>query len=511
NNFLLNIHESCVDKNSNCFQKSWQQKHGLLFKASKFGIQRLELYDVTDSKDPRIITLENCIKVHAKSGTIFCVTTKTAVHEFATLTEQSLTDWLSAIQSVAFPDEDPADADVQEDNDLYCSTGDIKFIVKVEQSAASLRCGLENKNYNLVLTSTALQLRNIPDNNLLYTWPYCFIRRYGYKSGKFTFEAGRKCESGEGTFFLEHPNQQEIFRCIASKMKSMKKLLSGESMPLLDCGELQLQAALSMEAGSRSPLPPSPMFPPVQESNLCSVSLPNVLDLDHSLKRTKLVKPPVLPRKSVDCLAPSNDCTYETVGKYDDVEYRSDAWRKFGIDNPDHTEQINESDQQDDYMSWGHVKKEIEHIKPPVQPLAPAIIAQSSVTDLDEMYYDKLDFFGSTSKLNLKSGYKQVLPPITAVSYHPSFNEYDEVQCPDIESVRPADDSHLGYAVITKIPGKDALKEVENDDKKKEVVLTQRVEEQYAVVTKKRGKDGSKDKANIDDKETFAVIAAKRK
>jgi docking protein 2 len=51
---------------------------------------------------------------------------------------------------------------------------------------------------------------------------------------------------------------------MAAKMKSMKKLITGESFTLpaaLDCGENQLNAALSMEAGSRSPLPPSPNHP----------------------------------------------------------------------------------------------------------------------------------------------------------------------------------------------------------------------------------------------------------
>jgi docking protein 2 len=51
---------------------------------------------------------------------------------------------------------------------------------------------------------------------------------------------------------------------MAAKMKSMKKLITGESFNLpaaLDCGESQLNAALSMEAGSRSPLPPSPNHP----------------------------------------------------------------------------------------------------------------------------------------------------------------------------------------------------------------------------------------------------------
>ncbi|VEN41563.1 unnamed protein product [Callosobruchus maculatus] len=212
-------------------KKSWQHKYCLLFKSSKNGIERLEVYDAADSKECKIITLENCVKVHAKTPTTFCITTKTATHEFGTATEQNLNEWLSAIQSVAFPDEVSQVSCIEEDNDLYCSSGEGVFSVKLHPSPASQRCGLESKSYTLVLTSTAIQLRTVIDDRLLFTWPYCYIRRYGYKNGKFTFEAGRKCESGEGAFFLEHPKQQDIFRSLATKMKSMKKLLSGESTP----------------------------------------------------------------------------------------------------------------------------------------------------------------------------------------------------------------------------------------------------------------------------------------
>lgn len=183
-----------------------------MFKASKFGIERLEVYDSVDSKEYKIITLENCIKVHCKTPTSFCITTKTGSYEFEVLSEHSMNDWLTAIQSVAFPDEVSKVTSIEEDNDLYCSSGEGIFNVKLHPSPVSIRCGLESKNYTLVLTPTAIQLRNIMDNKVLFTWPYCFIRRYGHKNGKFTFEAGRKCESGEGTFFLEHPNEQEIFR-----------------------------------------------------------------------------------------------------------------------------------------------------------------------------------------------------------------------------------------------------------------------------------------------------------
>lgn len=86
------------------------------------------------------------------------------------------------------------------------------FLVKLHPSDASQRCNLIATNYILVVTPSALQLRNEMGNKLLFTWPFNFIRKYGYKSGKFTFEAGRKCASGEGVFYLEHHNHNEIYR-----------------------------------------------------------------------------------------------------------------------------------------------------------------------------------------------------------------------------------------------------------------------------------------------------------
>lgn len=144
-------------------------------------------------------------------------------------------------------------------------------------------------------------------------------------------------------------------------------------------------------------------------------------------------------------------------------------------------------EEEDVYMSWGgRVNRGIEIVK---QPLAPSIITQNSVTDLSDTYYDTLNHFGSTSKLNtVKSGYKQVYPiPINPVLEPPSYNEYDEVQCIDMEPVRPADDSYLGYAKIRKDPGKDALKEVKDIDEniKDDSVNHQfHNEEPYAVISK---------------------------
>lgn len=169
-----------------------------------------EVGDTSRTSPIRIITLENCIKISHIDATHFSVTTKTGTYEFETLSPSELIEWITAIQSVAFPDDTSKVCSIEEDNDLYCSSGEGVFSVKLHSSEVSIRCGLEPKYYTLVLTSAAIQLKS--DGVLLYTWPYRFIRRYGCRDGKFMFEAGRMCETGEGTFYLEHSNQKEIYR-----------------------------------------------------------------------------------------------------------------------------------------------------------------------------------------------------------------------------------------------------------------------------------------------------------
>lgn len=389
-------------------KKSWHQKHCLLFKFSKLGVERLELYDGTDTTKQlyKIIYLRDTKKISQKTQTCFIITTKSCNHEFEVASSGLMKEWLSSLQSVCFPDDSSKITSVEEDNDLYCPSGEGIFNVKLHSSPASTRCGLEAKQYLLVLTNNNVQLRNCHDNKLLYTWPYCFIRRYGYKNGMFTFEAGRKCESGEGIFYLQHSDQQEIFRCFSSKIKSMKKLLSNETFPTLFEMDSSLHPALSMEARSRSPIPYS-----LSTSTSIHDIEPQVSDMlvnkVQSVGRPIPVKP---PRKNIPPKDDGSKEIYETVNKYDEIEYKSEAWRTMGLNEVDHQEA---SEPEEEYMSWGTIKKG------PIKGIVPKVnLEPQSKED-----YDKLNFFGTKSKYN-NSSYKQV--KVTS-NDPPSFNEYDEI------------------------------------------------------------------------------------
>jgi len=70
------------------------------------------------------------------------------------------------------------------------------FPVAVVENEQAVRCGLAGL-YELSVNSEDISLHNISKRQLLYSWPYRFIRRYGKTSKNFQFESGRRCSSGE--------------------------------------------------------------------------------------------------------------------------------------------------------------------------------------------------------------------------------------------------------------------------------------------------------------------------
>ncbi|XP_070155035.1 docking protein 3 [Polyergus mexicanus] len=499
-------------------KKTWHKRFCQLFRTSNYGIKRVEIYDnqeeaILQSHSPRIVTLDACIKIAPSNQShVFTVVTKSGTHYFGCYSENEMTHWITAFQLVAFKDS-VSNQTIEENNDLYCTTGEGIFSVKVIETDASKRCGLEARNYTLVIATVDMKLMD--GDSVLFTWPYKYIRRYGYRDGKFIFEAGRKCESGEGSFRLEHSSQQEIFRCMYSKMRSMKKLLNEENNPNIEYNDAQYHVALSMEAGSRAALPPSPNnsnnlididFPMPQSSQNPLTSSSNMdfaISSNRSINKSKPTKPPrkyfgnLLEKKNLDSefldlpmcgeyrtLSQTNspELSHKSIGSvireeeekhsYDLVEIRNDAWKTHGIDSVHHTERVNSSlpgerDKENDNDDLQYeIMMPIRNHDAPFQnsckskdgDFTSSVI--QNIAKTDESDYDKLEHFGSAMKLRSKSTYKYTNSSQSIHSnishgessnlINPAWSNYDIVE--DMSAVRLADDSHLGYGIIRKKP-----------------------------------------------------------
>ncbi|RWS29906.1 docking protein 2-like protein [Leptotrombidium deliense] len=123
--------------------------------------------------------------------------------------------------------------DQEEENLLYCSVDSPEvFRVKISESEAAKRCGLQSSTqsnevwYYLILTSVSAALADetapFKKGRTLYTWPYRHIRRYGCTKDGFSFEAGRKCQSGDGLFAFITKEGNEIFHSIGSHVNNLK-------------------------------------------------------------------------------------------------------------------------------------------------------------------------------------------------------------------------------------------------------------------------------------------------
>ncbi|XP_022686864.1 docking protein 1-like isoform X2 [Varroa jacobsoni] len=277
--------------------KSWSRKFCALFDTSPQGVRRLELFDNEEQFEKgtggKILVLEDAVKVqtisrkdsakdnnhahHKDKDTtynIFEITTEKRSVQLRAESPAELQDWMDRIRKVAFPDKNqnimyhnnnsnvelshnmsshnnnsdnskPNGYAVRE-NDLYGAVEDT-FCVKLVSTPASEKCGLDptELNYVIVLTADSMILKYGDLNNLyandeksdkaIFEWHYAYIRRYGIVSGFFSFEAGRKCPSGEGLFSFDAPDVRKIFECLASYMK-----LAGEKRRQMKAAEASI-------------------------------------------------------------------------------------------------------------------------------------------------------------------------------------------------------------------------------------------------------------------------------
>lgn len=150
----------------------------MLFARSSQGIERLEISDSETDKNPRIVTLENCIKVNSEPSPLFLIniTTKSGSLVFQCASEIELNLWTKQLQTVAFNDKlTPSKRNsIVEYNELYCSSlKEGKFTCNLISTDITVKNHLDPKIYTLELTSTEIQLKNYEDETIIMAkWPY---------------------------------------------------------------------------------------------------------------------------------------------------------------------------------------------------------------------------------------------------------------------------------------------------------------------------------------------------
>ncbi|KAM7366116.1 hypothetical protein PAMP_015584 [Pampus punctatissimus] len=240
------------------FGKKWKKNWFVLYPASQNGIARLEFYDSpsgggggsgggsgsgsnekTKKLDKKIIRLSECISILPSltescpkdNMAAFCVETNYKTHVFSA--EKNVAkDWMDTMCDIAFQGGSgscsaaesngrPQDLQMSE-NLIYYSREEVnEFWVSIQRTEASERCGLTG-NYWLKAESDVLICKDPKTKRNILVWPYKLLRRYGRDRVMFSFEAGRRCDSGPGNFTFETKQGNEIFMLVDQAIQSQK-------------------------------------------------------------------------------------------------------------------------------------------------------------------------------------------------------------------------------------------------------------------------------------------------
>ncbi|NXL65750.1 DOK2 protein, partial [Chordeiles acutipennis] len=241
------------------FGKKWKKFWGVLYRESSCSTARLELFEGSaplaaeklrkGDGSKKLVKLSDCVHVAEASGDANCP--KETVPFLLETTEKryllaadapEAAGWIQKLCELAFPrsrEEQAASKDGQqsslgtdgefsmEENSLYSSRGKASleqaFEVTVKATESSERCRLWGRCI-LQAGEEALELRDFQTLEILYSWPYHFLRRFGRDKVTFSFEAGRRCASGEGNFEFETRQGNEIFQAIESAINVHRSL-----------------------------------------------------------------------------------------------------------------------------------------------------------------------------------------------------------------------------------------------------------------------------------------------
>ncbi|XP_066499859.1 docking protein 2 [Hoplias malabaricus] len=295
------------------FGKKWKKVWSVLYRDSSCSISRLELFEGKDGgnntlekskckqENKKVIKLNDCIRVSEasvdgcpKECRSFLVETTEKIYVFA-VEASELDEWMQRLCETAFPmnriergttrrtsfqqsSEEPS----MSDNSLYSGREPVMkdFKVTMRRTEVTERCGLRGQ-YLLRTDFDSLLLKEPKTGEVLFTWPYRFLRRFGRDKTTFSFEAGRRCESGEGSFEFDTKQGNTIFQSVESAINLQR---AGLTQRQGSCGALD-----------REPVPPVPKPSPPSEGagvySMLSDGGHKEVPKQHSPSRSRLETP----------------------------------------------------------------------------------------------------------------------------------------------------------------------------------------------------------------------------
>ncbi|XP_004464396.1 docking protein 1 [Dasypus novemcinctus] len=233
--------------------KRWRKTWAVLYPASPHGVARLEFFDPKGSGsgggrgssrrlDCKVIRLAECVSVvpvavespPEPGAAAFRLDTAQRSHLLAADAPSSAL-WVQTLCRNAFPKgswvpvpaENPPNLSALEmlENSLYSPAWEgSQFWVTVQRTEAAERCGLQG-SYMLRVEAEKLTLLTVGAQSHLdplLSWPYVLLRRYGRDKVMFSFEAGRRCPSGPGTFTFQTAQGNDIFQAVETAIHRQK-------------------------------------------------------------------------------------------------------------------------------------------------------------------------------------------------------------------------------------------------------------------------------------------------
>lgn len=286
----------------NKFGKKWKRCYMLLYPDSQFGVARLEIYDWKDgtlagekiqarrAADRKVVRLAECIHVapaptengHKENMAAFLIETSEKTMLLSAERVQC-DEWVQRLSELAFLGKVNGSQDKGSEasdgvtslemavNSIYFSREEVsEYWVTAQRTEAAERCSLHG-TYLLRAEADCLILKDPSTKEALYSWPYKLLRRYGRDKVMFSFEAGRRCQSGPGNFTFETSQGHEIFQKVESSIRAQQGSENRLSCPTLDTDTPSDNTSLGSDSGSEVQARKD-----VDERSLKSRALPNL-------------------------------------------------------------------------------------------------------------------------------------------------------------------------------------------------------------------------------------------